>query len=72
MFDEPGRGDENIPASDNNPEIIVAPAIPEIVVPAENRLLQFSFRHLDTANQKFQLADCNAEFLQHLLGKIKL
>ncbi|MBZ5628113.1 MAG: hypothetical protein LAO06_04520 [Acidobacteriia bacterium] len=70
MADEENGREAPIPALAPAPEP-PTPAIPEIVVPAENRPLRFSFKHLDTANRKFQLADCNAEFFRALVERIR-
>ena len=67
MPEENGGGHE-IPAPAPEPP---PPAIPEIVVPPENRNLRFSLRHLDSRKQNFSLADCSADFFRMLLERIR-
>jgi len=47
------------------------PAIPPVQIPSGDKLLQFSFRHLDLGNERFPLINCPVEFFQRLMERIK-
>jgi hypothetical protein len=52
-------------------EQIVPNAIPPVIIPAEDELLSFSFRHLDLEHPKFSVAKCQADYLAAFLSKIQ-
>jgi hypothetical protein len=45
--------------------------IPAPIIPPDTELLKFSFRHLDLQTEKFQLSECDEEFLRQLLQTIR-
>jgi hypothetical protein len=69
MSENGDEGRQEIP--DLPPPAVASQVIPQVVVPAEGRALRFSFKHLDSTNDKFQLTRCNVDFFRSLLERIR-
>jgi hypothetical protein len=55
----------------NGGDLIAPIAIPEVVIPAVNKHLRFSFRHLDLQHPKFPISNCCARYLSALMATMQ-